>query len=232
MIRCLIADDEVIARQILEQYVMQTEGLTLVGQARNAMEAFARMEQQQVDLMFLDIEMPLVNGVAFLKTLTAPPKVIFTTAYAEYAVQGFELNAVDYLLKPFSYQRFTQAVEKARQLISIANTPAQETREEKYLLLKEKEGLIKVAYEDVLYIEGSRDYMKIFTTSRQYLVHLTMKKLEEMLPPELFVRTHKSYIVSLRSIKIMKVNELVLMNQQTIPVSTNYKEQVLLRFKK
>lgn len=229
MIRCLIADDEVIAQQILEQYILQTDGLTLVAKCRNAMEAFARLEQQQVDLMFLDIEMPLVNGIAFLKTLADPPKVIFTTAYAEYALQGYELNVMDYLLKPFSYQRFTQAVEKARQQISLSNgTP--EAPDNHHLLIKEKEGLIKVPYEEILYIEGSRDYMKIFTTSRQHLVHLTMKKLEEMLPPDLFVRTHKSYIVSVRKIRIMRVNELVLADQQTIPVSPNYREQVLKRF--
>src|SRR5687768_8335374 len=114
MIRCMIVDDEPIAHQILEQYILQTEGLTLVAKSRNAMEAFAKLEQQEIDLMFLDIEMPLVKGTAFLKTLTHPPKVIFTTAYAEHAVEGFELNAVDYLLKPFSYERFAKAVAKLK----------------------------------------------------------------------------------------------------------------------
>ncbi len=113
MIHCLIADDEVIAHQILEQYIIQTEGLTLVAKCRNAMEAFAKLQQHKVDLIFLDIEMPLVNGISFLKTLADPPKVIFTTAYAEYALQGYELNVVDYLLKPFSYERFVKAVGKA-----------------------------------------------------------------------------------------------------------------------
>jgi len=114
MIRCLIADDEVIAHQILEQYILQTPGLVLVGNCRNALEVYSRLEQQPVDLLFLDIEMPLLNGINFLKTLSAPPKVILTTAYAAYALEGYELNVVDYLLKPFSFERFSKAVYKVQ----------------------------------------------------------------------------------------------------------------------
>ncbi|MCG2617511.1 LytTR family DNA-binding domain-containing protein [Terrimonas sp. NA20] len=229
MIKCLITDDEVIAQQILEKYILQTEGLTLVAKCRNAMEAFSKLEQHSIDLMFLDIEMPLVNGVAFLKTLTHPPKVIFTTAYAEYALQGYELNVVDYLLKPFSYDRFLQAVNKVK---AAARPEAKEdaSGEAEHLMVKEKEGLLKIPFADILYIEGSRDYMKIFTPSRQYLVHLTMKKLEETLPPSQFVRTHKSYIVSLSKIRAIRAGELVLNEQLTIPVSPNYKEQVVKSF--
>lgn len=230
MIRCLITDDEVIAQQILEKYILQTEGLTLVAKCRNAMEAFAKLEQHQVDLVFLDIEMPLVNGVTFLKTLTNPPKVIFTTAYAEYALQGYELNVVDYLLKPFSYERFLQAVNKVKQAMPVApkEEPAGNTND--HLVVKEKEGLLKIAFSDILYIEGSRDYMKIFTVQRQYLVHLTMKKLEEMLPVSQFIRTHKSYIVSVSKIRIVRTGELVLSDQKIIPVSVNYKDQVMKSF--
>lgn len=229
MIKCLITDDEVIAQQILEKYILQTDGLTLVAKCRNAMEAFAKLEQHQIDLMFLDIEMPLVNGVAFLKTLTHPPRVIFTTAYAEYALQGYELNVVDYLLKPFSYDRFLQAVNKVKQAVPAA------TREDakdgaEHLVVKEKEGLLKIPFADILYIEGSRDYMKIFTTARQYLVHLTMKKLEETLPASQFIRTHKSYIVSLSKIRAVRTAELVIGEQTIIPVSPNYKEQVVKSF--
>lgn len=231
MIKCLIVDDEVIAHQILEQYILRTEGLTLMAKCRNAIEAMAKMEQHQVDLVFLDIEMPLVNGINFLKALTAPPKVIFTTAYAEYALQGYELNVVDYLLKPFSYDRFAQAVNKVRHQL-----PATIKEEEKpegqpdYLVVKEKEGLLKIAYADILYIEGSRDYMKVVTAGRQHLVHLTMKKLEEMLPVNRFIRTHKSYIVSVPHIRVVRSNEVMLTNQQLIPVSVNYKEQVVKSF--
>lgn len=230
MIRCLITDDEVIAQQILEKYILQTEGLTLVAKCRNAMEAFAKLEQHQIDLMFLDIEMPLVNGVAFLKTLTHPPRVVFTTAYAEYALQGYELNVVDYLLKPFSYDRFLQAVNKAKQALATL-TKEEDTKETTaHLVVKEKEGLLKIPFADILYIEASRDYMKIFTLSRQYLVHLTMKKLEETLPASQFIRTHKSYIVSLSKIRAVRSAELLLSDQLVIPVSPNYKEQVVKSF--
>jgi len=232
MIHCLIADDEVIAHQILEQYIVQTEGLTLVAKCRNAMEAFAKLQQHKIDLIFLDIEMPLVNGITFLKTLPDPPKVIFTTAYAEYALQGYELNVVDYLLKPFSYERFSQAVEKVKTLNSSTIVSPSQTLPDPAdaLVVKEKEGLLRIPFSDILYIEGSRDYMKIVTAGRRYLVHLTMKKLEELLPPGKFIRTHKSYIVSVSKIKIVKTAELVLADQQVVPVSGHYKEGVVKSF--
>jgi len=226
MIHCLIADDEVIAHQILEQYILQTEGLTLVAKCRNAMEAFAKLQQHKVDLIFLDIEMPLVNGITFLKTLPDPPKVIFTTAYAEYALQGYELNVVDYLLKPFSYERFAQAVGK----VVVGVSEGKRNDQEDHLVVKEKEGLLRIAFSEILYIEGSRDYMKIVTPERKYLVHLTMKKLEELLPAGKFIRTHKSYIVAVSKIKIVKTAELVLTDQRVIPVSGHYKEGVVQRF--
>jgi len=229
MIHCLIADDEVIAHQILEQYIIQTEGLTLVAKCRNAMEAFAKLQQHKVDLIFLDIEMPLVNGVAFLKTLPDPPKVIFTTAYAEYALQGYELGVVDYLLKPFSYERFVQAVGKVKDL-AASDKPQASGGETDYLVVKEKEGLLRIPFSEIFYIEGSRDYMKIVTTERKYLVHLTMKKLEEMLPAGKFIRTHKSFIVSVSKIKVVKTGEVVLADQQVIPVSGHYKEGVVRCF--
>jgi len=235
MIHCLIADDEVIAHQILEQYILQTEGLTLVAKCRNAMEAFAKLQQHKVDLIFLDIEMPLVNGITFLKTLPDPPKVIFTTAYAEYALQGYELNVVDYLLKPFSYERFAQAVGKVKALgaMGFSSAGGQASVEGELgdaLVVKEKEGLLRIPFSDILYIEGSRDYMRVVTAERKYLVHLTMKKLEELLPPGKFIRTHKSYIVSVSKIKIVKTAELVLADQQVVPVSGHYKEGVVRSF--
>lgn len=229
MINCLIADDEVIAQQILEQYILKTEGLTLVAKCRNAMEAFAKLGQYKIDLIFLDIEMPLVNGITFLKTLTEPPKVIFTTAYAEYALQGYELNVVDYLLKPFSYDRFAQAVEKVKAL-EAGGRSDEPVLGERWLVVKEKEGLLRIAYSDIQYIEGSRDYVKIFTGGRTYLVHLTMKKLEETLPNDLFIRTHKSYIVALSGIKVVKAGEVVLGDGMVIPVSNLYKGEVVKRF--
>jgi DNA-binding LytR/AlgR family response regulator len=242
MIHCLIADDEVIAHQILEQYILQTEGLTLVAKCRNAMEAFAKLQQHKVDLIFLDIDMPLVNGITFLKTLSDPPRVIFTTAYAEYALQGYELNVVDYLLKPFSYQRFFQAVGKVKALTTFhssdpAGAPGPANQENpgpggEHLVVKEKEGFLKIAFADILYIEGSRDYVRIVTGARRHLVHLTMRRLEELLPAGKFIRTHKSYIVAVGKIRIVRTGELVLSDLQVIPVSGHYKEDVLKSFGK
>lgn len=232
VIRCLIADDELMAHQILEQYILQTPGLLLVAKCRNALEAFAKLEQHSIDLIFLDIEMPLVNGITFLKTLTNPPKVIFTTAYAHYALEGYDLNVADYLLKPFSYDRFVKAVDKVRQLLPPPAPAVEASGESDYLLVKEKDGLMKVAYADIHYIEASRDYMKIFTTQGHHLVHLTMKKLEALLPASQFIRTHKSFIVALRQIKSLKPDNIVLSNKVNIPVSAHYSEAVMERFKR
>lgn len=232
VIRCLIADDELMAHQILEQYILQTPDLVLVAKCRNALEAFAKLEQHAIDLIFLDIEMPLVNGITFLKTLSNPPKVIFTTAYANYALEGYDLNVTDYLLKPFSYDRFLKAVEKVKQLLQPPASAAMTTDDQEYLLVKEKDGLMKIAHSDIFYIEASRDYMKIFTAHGHHLVHLTMKKLEELLPASEFVRTHKSFIVALRHIRSLKPDNIVLANKVNVPVSAGYSEQVMERFKK
>ena len=218
MIRCAIADDEVIARQILEQYILETPGLLLVASCRNAFEALQVLESKRIDLLFLDIEMPLVTGIQLLKELAHPPKVIFTTAYAEHAVQGYELDAVDYLLKPFGVERFRRAVKKAEDRI--------EPQDDGHLVVREKEGQQKLPYRDILYIEASGDYMKVYTTERYYLVHMTMKKLEESLPADLFVRAHKSYIVALAHIRHLKTESLLLKDGIEIPVSGFYKDAV------
>ncbi len=233
MIKCLIADDEVIAHQILEQYILRTEGLVLVGKSRNAMEAFAKVEQNRPDLIFLDIDMPLVNGITFLKSLANPPKVIFTTAHAEYALQGYDLNVADYLLKPFSYERFEQAVNKVKDMLQHAATQQalSGTAPVDFLSVKEKEGWLRIPFAAILYIEGSRDYVKVVTVQRTYLVYQRMKNLEEELPSSLFVRTHKSFIVNLSAIRVMRTAELVLTGDQVVPVSSHYKEQVAAAFK-
>ena len=229
MIRCLIADDEQIAQDILERYILQSTGLTLVAKCRNALEAFARLEGQAVDLIFLDIEMPLINGLTFLRSLSNPPQVILTTAYAEYALEGYELNVVDYLLKPFSFERFSKAVAKVK--AAEAFEPKAEG-DEGNLLIKEKGGLKKVPYNKIIYIEASKDYMKIVTPDQQYLIHLTMKSLESQLPVGRFVRIHKSYIVSFREIRMVKADSVVIGNNQSLPLGVNYREQLMEMYKK
>jgi len=219
MIRCLIVDDEPIARQIVEQFALQTNGITVLASCRNAMEAFAKLEQHEVDLIFLDIEMPLVNGLDFLKTLAKPPQVILTTAYPQYAVEAFALNAVDYLLKPFSLERFQQAVAK----VKVNNTTA---KEEAHLLIRERGAFIKIRHADILYLKASKDYVKIITAHKTHLFTITMKALEELLPAAEFVRIHKSFIVNTRHIRMVKTAEIVMPDNEVLPLSPNYKERL------
>lgn len=227
MIRCLIVDDEQIAQQIVEQYILQTPELVLIAKCRNALEAFAKLEQHAIDLIFLDIEMPLVNGLTFFKTLGHPPKVIFTTAYPNYAVQAFDLNVADYLLKPFSYERFLKAIKKIKE--STPSIP--ENSSDGHLLVKEKGGLIKVPYNQILFIKASKDYVKIITNDQQHLASFTMKSLEEELPANKFVRIHKSYIIAVAQIKRIKTNEVVIGANHVLPLSINYKEHLLTVFR-
>jgi two-component system, LytTR family, response regulator LytT len=228
MTRCLIVDDEQIAQQIVEQYILQTPGLALVAKCRNALEAFAKLEQHSVDLVFLDIEMPLVNGLTFLKTLASPPKVIFTTAYPNYAVQAFELDVIDYLLKPFSYERFLKAVNKIKE----APAPVPEKNNDSgHLLVKEKGGLIKIPYEKIIFIQGAKDYVKIVTSEQQHLASFTMKNLEEILPANKFTRIHKSFIAAIEKIKMIKADTVVMSENHELPLSIHYKEAVQAVFK-
>lgn len=228
MIRCLIVDDELIAQQIVEQYILQTPGLALVAKSRNALEAFAKLEQHPIDLMFLDIEMPLVNGLSFLRTLTNRPRVIFTTAYPDYAVHAFDLDVVDYLLKPFSYERFLKAVAK----VNLVSPPDEETEsKEGHLLVKEKGGLIKIPYSRIIYIQAAKDYVKIVTKEQQYLGSFTMKGLEDSLPAGMFIRIHKSFIVALEQVKMIKADTVITAEKHSLPLSVNYKENLLALFR-
>lgn len=227
MYTCIIIDDEPIARQILENYIAKTPGLTLLASCRNALEGFAKLEQHRVDLIFLDIEMPLVNGLQFLKTLASPPQVIMTTAYPEHAVEAFDLQVVDYLLKPISPERFTRAISRLRPPADSTHVP-----EEASLVLKEKGNLIKIPQTEILYIKASGDYVKVVTTEKTYLVAMTMRSLEETLPPNQFTRVHKSFIAGLAHIRMIKGNELVMPDQETIPLSPTYKEKVMELYKR
>ncbi|MGI4740997.1 MAG: LytR/AlgR family response regulator transcription factor [Janthinobacterium lividum] len=225
--RCLIVDDEPLAHQVLKQFIAQTPGLTLSGQCRNAMEAYEHLRAHPVDLLFLDIEMPLITGLHFLKTLPAPPQTILTTAYREYAYEGFELNVLDYLLKPFSLERFQKAVARYQPPTPAAAPAADET----HLLLKEQGSLLKVPYRDILFVEGCKDYVKIVTPTKTYLHHETMKGMTELLG-EQFVRAHRSFIVAAAHIKLLQPEQLVLTTGDEIPIGNSYKADLLAFFKK
>ncbi|GAA4056122.1 LytTR family DNA-binding domain-containing protein [Hymenobacter glaciei] len=222
--RCLVVDDEPLAHQVLTQFIAQTPGLVLAGTCRNAMEAHEHLTSQPVDLLFLDIEMPLMNGLAFMRTLKNPPKTIITTAYREYAYEGYELDVLDYLLKPFSYERFVKA---AGRLQPAAVAP----EEEKALLLKDQGSLFKVSYRDILFVEGCKDYVKVVTAAKTHLHHATMQAMADQLG-ETFVRVHRSFIVGAAHIRLLQPEQVVLTDGSLIPIGNSYKPELLAWFKK
>ena len=222
-IRCLVVDDEPLAHQVLTQFIAQTPGLVLAGTCRNAMEAHEHLTSQPVDLLFLDIEMPLMNGLAFLRTLKNPPKTIITTAYREYAYEGYELDVLDYLLKPFSYERFRKATGRLQ--------PAAAPEEEKALLLKDQGSLFRVPYRDILYVEGCKDYVKVVTAAKAHLHHATMQAMTDTLG-EAFGRVHRSFIVNAAHIRRLQPEQVELTDGSLLPIGSSYKPELLAWFKK
>jgi len=219
---CIVIDDEPMAHQVLEHYIGQTPGLQHLASFRNAVEAFEYLNRHKVDLLFLDIEMPLVNGLHFLKALETKPKTIFTTAYKQYAFESYELDAVDYLLKPFSYERFMKAVNKA----GLSNNPVEEVVTN-HLLIKDGQSLLNLKQQDISYIEGNKDYVKIFTQDRFYLVYQTLKGILEQLRPDVFLQAHRSYIVNKNRVQRIVDNQLILDNQSIVPIGPLYKKDLL-----
>ena len=205
-IRCLVIDDELPAREILKKHIAGVENLKLAGTCTNAVEALSFLQTNTVDLLFLDIQMPQILGTNFLRTLKNPPKVIFTTAYRKFAVEGFELDAVDYLLKPISFERFLKAVNKVLQVNlqsnNTASAPVEHQAEaaQSFLYFRADRKMIKVLFNDILYIEGLKDYIRIITTGRAIVTKHLLASLEEMLPPDDFIRIHKSYIIAINKI--------------------------------
>jgi len=222
--KCIIIDDEPLAHQVLEHYIDQTPDLELTAKFRNAVEAFEYLQAgHATDLLFLDIEMPLVNGIHFLKALKNPPPTIFTTAYKQYAYEGFELEAVDYLLKPFAYDRFIKAVQKARKGTGTeSNQPAADT-----LLIKDTQGSLLLKQADIFYLEGCRDYVKIVTADKTHVIYHTLKGLVEKLNPEMFIQAHRSYIVNKTLISRVVQDNLIFVDQSFIPIGPNYKKALL-----
>jgi DNA-binding LytR/AlgR family response regulator len=236
MINVIIVDDEPLALDVLETYIDKIPDLNLVKKCSNALEANAALKEHDIDLMFLDIQMPQLTGIDFLRTLAKPPKVIFTTAYANYAVEGFELNAVDYLLKPISLDRFMKAVNKAQEQISLENQDAAPTplaavvEEEDFIFVKADKKLIKVNYRDIVYIEGLKDYVIIRLMSSRIITLQTMKSLEQKLPVSIFKRIHRSYIVNIQRIQAVQGNmvEVIEKNQaKHLQIGKNYREELL-----
>ncbi len=240
-ISCLIVDDEPLAQDVIASHIKQVDALELVDRCSNAMEAFEALHKNNIDLIFLDINMPVVSGLNFLKSLKDPPAVILTTAYTEYALEGYELDVIDYLLKPVSFNRFLKSVKKVIQHLSNKGhsvvLPAQEefniapstsSAEKNYFFVKADGKLVKINYADIRYIEGMKDYLKIHTLQQMIVTHHTMKAMEEQLPKDKFMRVHKSFIVALNAIKAIDGSIIHLdMNKVEIPLGNSFKENVL-----
>jgi DNA-binding LytR/AlgR family response regulator len=229
-IRCLIVDDEPLALDVLESYLADDSELELVGRAENALEAAEILRKHKVDIIFLDIHMPEIDGISFVKSLTNPPLIIFTTAYSEYAITGFELNALDYLLKPISPERFAQAVGKAREYFSIRNQAqvGNPEIEEDSIFIKANQKQQKVLFSNILYVEAFADYVKIFTPEKRLVTLQTMKNMEQKLPTDRFCRIHRSFIVGLKHVSSFSSTE-VEVNGQKLPVGKNYREAFMKR---
>lgn len=241
-INCLIIDDEPLAQEVIATHIAQVATLNLVQQCSNAMEAFEALHKNKIDLIFLDINMPVISGLNFLRSLKEPPAVILTTAYTEYAIEGYELDVVDYLLKPIPFDRFAKAVNKVISLlgkqgrttatvqdipvINDKSTPATNTTQKDYFFIKADGKLVKLNYADVRYIEGMKDYLKVHTTNNYYVVHQTMKGMEDQLPADKFMRIHKSYIVALAAIKSIDGN-MIHVDKDTIPLGSSYKDELM-----
>ncbi|MBO9660130.1 MAG: response regulator transcription factor [Chitinophagaceae bacterium] len=228
LIRCLVVDDEPPAREIIRRYIEQVPGLQLAGECGNALQAFAFLQQNTVDLIFLDIHMPQLNGNDFLKTLKFPPKVIFTTAFSEYALQGYELDIVDYLLKPIPFDRFLKAVNKAFQLTQTKaeSIPTEEKKNESFVYFRADRKMIKVMLRDILYIESMKDYIKVFTKGETIITKQSISAVEAMLPEREFIRVHRSYIVSLEHIKSF-TSEIIEIEKTELPIGKLYRNEVL-----
>lgn len=232
-IRCLIADDEPIARKILEKYVADMPNLTLVNSCKNAFEVLECLQEETIDLLFLDINMPKFSGISLLKTLKVKPAVIITTAYPEYAVEGFELSVTDYLLKPFSFERFLQAVLKVKQQEKEPGKKVivKETKEADHsIFVKSDKKLIKLKFNDINHIEAYGNYVKVYTDK----MILTPNTLTDFLSrlPENFIRIHKSSAINLNQIEMLDGNQIVLQNKTKLVVGKLYKKELLLRIVK
>jgi len=229
-IRCLIVDDEPYARQLLEDYIAKLPFLQLQGSCINGLEALNMLREHPVDLLLLDINMPEVSGISLLQTLTHPPKVIFTTAFSDYAVQGFELDAVDYLLKPITFDRFMKAINKATSLL-VSTPPSELSQVDKeippeHIFLKEGSRFIKLNLADILYIEGMKDYASIITKEGKTVCLQRLKKLQEQLPSTNFVRIHNSYIINMQNISTVYRHKVEI-GEKTIPVGETYRQRFL-----
>ncbi|MEL6257287.1 MAG: LytTR family DNA-binding domain-containing protein, partial [Bacteroidota bacterium] len=227
MIRSVIIDDEPLAREGLSNYVREVDFLDLVGVCEHPLELMELMDREQVDLIFLDIQMPKMSGIDFLKISSNPPMVILTTAYPSYALEGFRLNVLDYLLKPITFDRFFQAASKAKSQYKLLKqqAPSSSLRDD-HFFVKCNQKYEKIFFEDILYIQGMQNYVSIHTLKGKYMALLTLKDILQKLEGQAFMRVHKSYIIATSKIESVESHELII-NSIPIPLSRNYRDELL-----
>ena len=227
VIRCMIVDDEPLSLEIMETYISDFPGLNLISKCRDAFEALKVLKEEQIDLIFLDINMPKLSGMSLLKSLENPPMIIFTTAYSEYAVEGFEMDAIDYLLKPFGFERFVKAVNKAINRLNHKenNLPV----EDDFLTIKSDKRMFRLNLSDIKYFQSNGDYLKIVCHDKTIVSHQTLKGIAALIPENEFVQIHKSYIVSLKHIGYIEGNQIKI-EDESLPIGNTYKERLLSNF--
>lgn len=227
-INCLILDDEPNALEVLEHFIGKVFFLNLVKKCEHAIEAMQILEENNIDLLFLDINMPDIDGLQFLKSIKSRPLVIFTTVYREYALDGYDFDIVDFLLKPFDFERFLKAVNKANNLISkTSRLPVVQPKVQQYIFIKADYKLMKINVDDILFVEGLKDYIKIYTRQKLYLTLMSMTAIEEKLPAGEFFRLHRSYIISLSKIDSISRHRVII-GEKFIPISLPYREKFYL----
>jgi len=229
--KCLIVDDEPLARELIRGHVEKLENFEIVAECSDAMKALQVLREKQIDLMFMDIQMPQITGIEFLKTLKHQPKVIITTAYREYALEGFELDVVDYLLKPITFERFLKSVNKYYQMIQddvqvVSNTVADKMQDDSFIYIKENKKVVKVYLSEIKYIEGLSEYVQIYTDKRKIITKKSMTQMEEKLTSERFLRIHKSYIVSISKIEAFTANTIEIQGKE-LPIGRSFKNGVI-----
>jgi two-component system LytT family response regulator len=226
LIKCIIVEDETLAQQVIQSHLQKINSFELVGICNNAIEAKEILGKQEVDLIFLDIQLPGMTGLNFLRSLENPPLVVLTTAYAEYALESYEFNVIDYLLKPISFERFSKTVNKLT-VGRLFNQPLKDIENiNDHIFIKSNNKFFKVNFSEIVYIESMKDYLKIHTTEYKLITHQTMNDMEKILSAKQFIRIHKSYIVSLGFIKTIYGNSVEIGNT-TLPIGINYKEKVM-----
>jgi DNA-binding LytR/AlgR family response regulator len=227
-INCLIVDDEPASLEVLEHYIGKVFFLNLVKKCQHAIEAMQILEENKIDLLFLDINLPDVDGLQLLKSIKSKPLVIFTTGYREYALQGYEFDIVDFLLKPFDFERFLRSVNKANNLISKSvRVPVAHQKPQQFIFVKADYKLVKINVDDILFVEGLKDYIKIYTKHKLILTLMSMTAIEEKLPADEFFRLHRSYIISLSKIDSVSRHRVII-GEKFIPISVPYREKFYL----